>query len=194
MIKQINSMKKERRLGLVFLTLLVSLSLVQTVSALGVAFPYWNTFPLYATPGEVKNIQFELQNLLGNDSVTFVAKITNGSDIAKITDTNSQYVVPAGSKDVFVNVQITVPQNAQPGSQYNVGLSFNTVTSGAGGQVEFGSAYDDSFNVIVQQNQASNTAANSTWTNNNMNYLIIGIFVILVLIVVFLLVKRKRRQ
>ena len=192
MIKQKNKIQKSIVLSLALATSIITILLVmQNVAAAGITSPYWNGFPLKLLPGESKDIQFGLQNLVGEDNITFRANLITGNDVAQITDKNATYLVPAVSKNNYLDLHITIPQSAKIGDKYRVGLSFTTITSGTGGQLNFGTAYDTYFDVLVQ-NTSQNTQNSTANTSSNTLYISIG--AVIVLLVILAVVRRKRKE
>ena len=144
--------------------LLVTFALISSpiVMAMGVTSPYWDDRPLRMYPGETQNIQFELQNMIGDEDVQIRAEVAGGQEIAKITDKSKIYSVPLGTKDAKVNVRITVPKSAKAGDVIGVDLSFTTVANSKPGQLKLGSAFESKFSVVVTEKPAKlNTPAPS---------------------------------
>ena len=103
--------------------LLILLSI--NVYAFGVTSFYWDKKPLYLNPGESREIQaFGLQNMVGEKDMTISVEQVSGLEIAKIIDKSLNYEVPFGSKDVYINMKITIPSDAKIGQVYGVGLRF----------------------------------------------------------------------
>jgi len=172
------------------ITAFLVLALASIVSAAGVASVYTRDNPLYLQPGESKDVQFNLQNLVGDaTNMTLRAQVVNGTDLAVLTDSSKDYLVPFGTKDVMVNLRVTAPQTAQVGDQYDIGVSFTSVSEGAKGQFAFGSAFEQHFSVIVPAPPVNNASSSS---DNMMNiiYLVIGI----VIVAGVILYVRKRNK
>jgi hypothetical protein len=113
----------------IFVMLLCSL-----ISAVAVGGAYSTSYPVEVYPGESKEIYFVLQNMAGGTSgqdLKFSANVELGSELVKIKDASSEYLVPFGSSDVRVNVLVTAPKNAQVGSTYDSKIAFSPIPTGA---------------------------------------------------------------
>ena len=103
--------------------LLILLSI--NVYAFGVTSFYWDKKPLYLNPGESREIQaFGLQNMVGEKDMTISVEQVSGLEIAEIIDKSLNYKIPYGSKDVYINMRVTIPSDAKIGQVYSVGLRF----------------------------------------------------------------------
>jgi hypothetical protein len=162
----------------IFALVLFSLS---SVLALGVTAPYWDERPLTLAPGESKDIQFTLQNMLGDSDITLKAALIQGQDIATLTDSNLEYEVPFGAKDVPVNMKISIPRSASQGDKYTIGASFTTITKSESGQFQLGSAFEKYFDVVV----VGKAPMNYTW--------IYVIVIAIVLVLVWVFVRRNNK-
>jgi LPXTG-motif cell wall-anchored protein len=166
---------------LLFLTLLV----MNSVYALAVSSPYWNDNPLTISPGESKDFQLVLKNNAGAEEVTVTAEISQGADIAVITDAVKTYTAPAGG-DAVINLRVSVSPESPLGGSYPVKLSFKTVTSGnQGGAVGIGSAIDQNIPVVIVEKPKAPATNNTTW------YLVVGV-IILVVIIALVMMRKKR--
>lgn len=112
---------KYKKLGL---SLFVLLIFAQLATAIGVTSPYYDTKPLGLHPGESVEVQLLLQNMVGGEDVALSASITEGAEIATIVDKKTTYLIPFGTKDVPVLVQISLPEDAQIGETRAVKVSF----------------------------------------------------------------------
>lgn len=152
------------------------------VLAAGVSSEYWNgqnERPLYLKAGQKTTIYMELQNMVGEQNLTFQASIINGSSLARITDLSDIYSVPFGKKDVKVNMQVTAPEDAKLGQRYNIGLAFTTVDTQQGsGQFIFGSAFDKYFDVVIIE-EPKESQLTGEGQNRNWLYIIIALAVII---------------
>ena len=175
-----------KKIQTLFITVLAFALLSSFVTAAGVAFPYTSDNPLSLKPGESKDVQFYLQNNAGdNESMTLRASVTNGTEIATITDYSKDYVVPYGVKNpgVPVTIRITPPTVCSKGDKYNVILSFTSVTQGAKGQFALGSAFDRSFDVVM---------ADSCSTGNSSPTIYIIVAVIIIALIILFYRRRNK--
>ena len=84
-----------------------------TTTAFGATCPYWSENPLTISPGEEKEISCILQNMLGGKDIKLKAEITSGLEIATLTDSNTEYIVPFGREDIKVNLKVKIPENPE---------------------------------------------------------------------------------
>ncbi len=133
-----------------FVLTILTVFLVNSVFAFGVTTWYWKGNPLTMEPGETQKIFLELQNMIGDDDVAAEVKLTKGSEIAEITDSNTIYSVPAKTKDTKVNVRISVPETDPIGRSYTLGFSIKTVNPGGGG-VGLSTGFTKEFDVQVAE-------------------------------------------
>jgi len=120
------------------------------VSAFAVTSYYWQDHPLILEPGQTKEVQaFGLQNLVDGKDLTAIAILGSGKEIAQITDSSNIYFVPFGRKDVYINLRITIPENAPLGKEYDVGASFSIAPNNEGKTVQLVAGIDSSIKVKV---------------------------------------------
>lgn len=186
-MKNNKKMMQDRKKAAGFMIALFAILLLSgSAFAFGVGSQYWKENPLAMHPGETKDVYLELQNMVGNEDLTMKARVINGSEIAQLSDSSDSYVVPAGTRDVKVNIKVSIPENAQPGDRYNVGLSFYTIKSSTAGQFNLGTGIDKYFDVVVEE--APEPSAGS----NNSSSPILWIVVALVgVALIYYIVRRK---
>ena len=160
-----------------------------SVAAVGISTPYWKENPLVMQPGELKDVVLNLQNMVGDKDVILRATLEEGSEIAEITDTNTDYLVPSKTADTNVHVRIKIPSDAQAGDLYKLRFSFTTVTSGESGAVALGLSIDKSFDVIVEEIREPEKPAFST-TGYTLAVLVLAV---LLLLWWWISQKKKRR-
>lgn len=154
------------------------------VSAVGVTAFYWdgdNSRPLYLQPGESKDIYFELQNMVGTDDAAFKVNVIQGSEFVKILDSKEIYEVPAQTKDVKVNVRVTMPNSAAIGEKHKIGFSFTAVNPSASG-FSLGSAFDKYFDIVVPSEKPVVEMKEKPSQNMTYLYILIGIIVLGIII------------
>ena len=133
-----------------FLLFIVLLSL--NIDAVGVSAPHWDERPLYVRPGEVKEITYLLQNMIGDSGIKMKAELEGDTSIISFIDTYNIYDVPIGTSDKPVRVKITTPSDAQQGQEWQVGVRFSTILAEEEGKaVAIGTAFSKGFRVIVSQ-------------------------------------------
>ena len=60
------------------------------VSAFGITSFYWEPDrSLSLLPGETRNVELQLQNMVGSEDITVSAEVTEGKEIAVILDTSN---------------------------------------------------------------------------------------------------------
>ena len=115
---------KTKNIFLIIVPLLL-IALSMNTYAFGVTAFYWDKKPLYLNPGESREIQaFGLQNMVGEKDITISVEQVSGLEVAEIIDESLSYKVPYGSKDVYINMKVTIPSDAKIGQVYSIGLRF----------------------------------------------------------------------
>jgi len=185
--------------------ILVSLFLVQVVHSAGVSSIYSEGIPLVMAPGQTHEFSLGLQNMVGNEELKAVAKISSGNEFLIITDENSEYSVPLGSKDMKINLKVIVPENTKEGD-YTLGIEvkFAPVNEGEmGGMVELNQGIVTNIPLQVKEGatQPSSVQTESTGTTTPIsskqktgsNSLLIFAFVVVIIVIllIFLLKKKK---
>jgi hypothetical protein len=105
-------------------------------SAFGVTTSYWSGNPLVLYPGETRVIDVQLQNMVGNEDMSLQAEISEGSEIATLIDSSTTYFVQFGKKDVKININVTIPQNATIGQSYNIKIALKQIAEEEGKMVQ----------------------------------------------------------
>jgi len=153
------------------------------INAVAVSGTYSNRRPLEVSPGETKSITFVLQNMADENDVKFKALISEGSEIVRITDSNTEYLVPVGSNDVPVKLSVEVPSGAEIGIEYQIKIEFEPVSTGneEEGMVQVMNGLSRYFIVKVVEKSEEE----SPMTKGMLVY--IGIIIVLLLMIVFLI-------
>ncbi|MBI4154570.1 hypothetical protein HY498_00595 [Candidatus Woesearchaeota archaeon] len=99
------------KLKFVGLQLIMVILLSTTTFALGISKPYWDQNPLIMYPGQEKTIELNLQNAAGTEDILVDVSIIEGSEIAKIKGKKT-YNIAAGTSEVYVPLEIKVPEGA----------------------------------------------------------------------------------
>lgn len=183
---------KHIRNYLIFFTLTVLT--ISIISATGVSTPYWNTNPLKLQPGESTIISLGLQNMVGTEDVTLRASITKGSEIAKIIDEIKDYVLPSGSEDVTVNIEVKIPENAEVNQVYDLEVSFLQVSgTDGGGFFSIASAFVQRIPVLVvgEPTESAVYKTASETGGNNLLWIILGLVLLLVVLIVIKIHRRN---
>ncbi|MBI2451566.1 hypothetical protein HYV50_00640 [Candidatus Pacearchaeota archaeon] len=179
--------------------LLFVIIFVSYVESAGVATSYWEGYELKMAPGETREVSMRLQNMVGSEDLTFRAELKEGGEIAVLTDENLDYLVPLGRNDVRVNLRITIPQDAKFGDKYNVRVLFREIKSGEGKTVEFATAVEGSFPVLIvgegeQSLQESPTTGQITAESGAKGKIAIILLIIAGVIVIIYLIIKKRKK
>ena len=120
-------MKRGLRFGILMLIIVV---LSQFAFGFGISSPYWKENPLIMYPGQTKDVALSLQNLVGDQDLIILASIEEGSKIASIRDKKAEYLMPFGSKDVYVNVRGHVPEDLNIGQNVSIGVLIKETAAG----------------------------------------------------------------
>jgi hypothetical protein len=137
--------------NIILITLILSTSIA---SAFGATAPFFENNPLFLAPGDKEKVPILLQNMAGDEDITLIAEVRSGNEIAKLTDQSTQYYVPLGRRDVKANLEISIPNNAKPGSNYEVSVFFrNVAEDDEGNMVQLSGSVITSFNVIVEEEE-----------------------------------------
>jgi len=179
-----------RKIIILGIFLLVMLSF--NVNAFGVSSPYWDENPLYVSPGETKEVTMYIQNMVGNEDITMIAKASGNTEIFTILDSNTNYFVPAGASNIPVHLKITIPVDAPPGKRWDVAVSFTTAPSPTGGGVGISGAVVKGFPVILKEEAKTTTTPK---VSENLTGFIILVAILIVLVILFKqFYKRKNNK
>jgi len=204
-------MKTKYNFFIIVSLLLVLLSF--NAYAFGVTAFYWDKKPLYLNPGESREIQaFGLQNMVGEKDMTIRVEQISGFEIAQIIDKSLNYKIPYGSKDVYINMKITIPPEDEIGQVYSVGLRFReTAGEKQGESVQTVGGMTNSIEVvvgkriegiqkteeIVEEPKEEQPLATLTKPLEENGYVIIGLItliIILVIIIIFIKYEHKIKR
>ena len=178
----------------VLLVLFLSASLA---SAFGVTSPFWDKRPLTIHPGEEQQVTLMLQNMVGGEDLVFKVSITEGKDLAVITDNNQEFSVPFGSSDVPVNLLITIPKNFPYGNDQKVSVSFTQVVNNQEGKmIQMGGGVKTVIPLVISpaENQDDITTAASSSVVFSTPIIIASLLAVLIMIIVLALLIGKNRK
>lgn len=137
-------MKNETRIiSLLLIIVLFSVS----VYAFAVSMPYLEGKTMVLYPGASSDFEVILQNMVGEQDEMAQVTIEEGAEIAKITDKETVYKVPKGTKDTIVHIKIVLPNNATLGTEWTVRFKAVSVTEKEGGMVQIAGGVSDYFKV-----------------------------------------------
>ncbi|MBI2141147.1 hypothetical protein HYU16_01865 [Candidatus Woesearchaeota archaeon] len=140
-------------IALVFAVSLAALATMPLeAGALGVSSPFLekNTMEL-AEDGGSAMFTITLQNV-DEEDVPVKVDVSSNGDIARIVDPKDVYILPAGSVDTKVTINITVPDSARVGDVYEVRYSVKPLTSEPGGIVSLLPGVSLKFKVKIEKN------------------------------------------
>jgi len=180
------------------LAIFLVLSLIPLASAFGVTSPFWDKRPLVIHPGDEQQLTLVLQNMVGGEDLVFKASVTEGKDLAKITDADLEYSVPFGSSDVPVNLLISIPKDFPHGNDQKVGVSFTQiVTNQEGKMVQMGGGVKTIIPLQIVPLETSDQATGALVSvSSNYNSVAMALFLLLIVGImaasIILVVKSKR--
>jgi len=155
------------------------------VSAAGIVSPYWEGYPLQMNYGETRVINFNLQNMVGNEDINIKVSVKGGSEIASLEKTT--YSAKAGTSDTLIPLKIIVPKDYNKQVQ-KVSLEFNSVApSDKTGMVTLGTGWTTSFDVVLSENPIDKRSL--VW----IIILLVAVVLVLALIIYLMLSRRKRK-
>ena len=163
------------------------------VNSVGVSSEYFTENPLIMSPGETKDIQVTLQNMVGSEDITLKGEITEGQNISKITDTNNMYLIPFGQKDIKVNIRISIPADAKVGSVKDIIISFLSVTPGdTSGTIRMGMGIDKLIPIQIQLHKTTEEVQKAPFAP--ITWMYITIIIIILALIIWLLTKKKKKS
>lgn len=128
-----------------FTIFIFTLLLATSVNAFGVASFYYEGKPLILNPGSTQDVQLILQKEPTTAPVSVKAEIVTGADIAAITGKTAYYV--AGNTPVVLT--IVIPETAQIGDEYSVGVQFTTQGDPKGKMLELGTQINSEIPIVI---------------------------------------------
>jgi len=141
-----------KELAMIFI---ISIILISSVSAWGASVSYWEEDgnELKLKPGETRDVTIRLQNMPDADGngedIVLSAELVEGEEIATLIDEDLEYDVPLNTKHTTVNIRISIPEDAQLGQDYKVGVRLKQIVTGGDGMVQFTSGMRSTFPVKV---------------------------------------------
>ena len=171
------------------------IAMPMSVKALGINSAYFPGNPLTLQPGETKTIGLGLTNLAGEpQNFTMIAEITQGVEIAQLTEKDKQYSVPFGTdNDIAIGLTVTAPTEAPIGTEYSVEVIVTTITTGAGGGVVLGQSIGKTIPVTIVSPTVEITPTKQALPAE-LIILIILIIIVLVAIIMAIISMKKKKQ
>ncbi len=162
--------------------LLLALLIVGSVSAAGIVLPYNENHPLMMSYGETKVVNFNFQNMVGDEDIVVKIDLKQGGDIASFE--KDTYAVPLGS-EVNIPLTIKIPDDYGKAVQ-NIEFNVNTVEQGVEeGMVGLSTGWRVSFDVIFSEKEVE---------KSTLVWIILGLviaLIVLLLLIFFVIKKRK---
>ncbi len=149
--------------------LIIALSLISSVSALGLISPPLGNKTLEILEDQSALFRIGIQNAAGPDMNVTVSV----SGIARILDEQPSYYLPSGTTYYEILLNVTPPKYAKVGDYFGFSVSLGTA-SASGGQVPFRTGISKSFQVRIIEDKSK----------LHINYYLSYIGVVLALIIV----------
>lgn len=158
---------------------LVCLFSLNSILALGISSPYWDTRPLEMSPGETRDVEFSLTNKIDAETATAFVEIEKDAGIAEIIG-KSEYTVLPGTTNTKIIMRVSIPEDASIGELYYLGFSVKSIPSEEG-TVQMSISYDVDFPVVITEEPTKQIKdkKNITW----IMLLIAGILAVLLIII-----------
>jgi acyl-CoA synthetase (NDP forming) len=163
--------------------------LINTASAFAVSSQYWKENPIKIHPGQTQEVYVVLQNSGGDAPLTVKAEIIQGGEIANISDESNVYEVGIGQR-VNVNLILSVPEDAEISSDYQLILNFVASTKEGDQTMGLESAIQKELPVIIVQEPKEVPKISGKW----VYYLVAGIIILIIIIPIILRKKKKKKR
>lgn len=177
-----------------FLFGMIILLMISSISAAGVATPYWEENPLKLAPGESTTVTLSLQNMVGNEDMLIEAEISDDAGGLSTIIGSSEYSVPLGSEGIPVKIKVEIPKNAKIGDVHIISLSFQQISSGEGGMLHVAGAFTSKIPVEIVGSAESELYGKPSEINPFLLLILLVIFIISTLIVVWKIRKNKKSK
>jgi hypothetical protein len=189
-----------------YMILLAILLLIPLVSAFGISSPYWDDNPLIMYPGQTRDFDLTLQNMVEEETLNIKATIVQGSEIANLLDEDGIYEVPYRMKNIPVSIEIKIPQNAIDSEEYIISIEFRKAPADDGKMVQMASGIQKSVPILIkteadaQKQEPKPTpefiAKEEPADSMESDILIkIGIgFLIVIIIMIFMAIMKKKNE
>tara|TARA_Y100000034_G_scaffold11233_1_gene11770 strand:+ start:360 stop:968 length:609 start_codon:yes stop_codon:yes gene_type:complete len=180
---------------IVVVFIIILISFVNFISAIGVAAPYSGSeLPLEMYVGEERVVNLELQNWDIDEEIVFEGKILGGEEIAflKESSVNVPYQVKTPTEMV-----VKIPNKAKVGDIYNIQYEYKQVGGGGEGMVVFSQGIKRNFDVYVIEEVPITAFEGEIETPDesiSIIWWILGIIFIFIFIILIWFFIRKRRD
>jgi hypothetical protein len=168
-----------------------SLLFINSISSFGVGSAYHKDHPLEISPGESKEIIFNLQNMAGSSDVMVESTIEGNEEIIKLIN-NEKVFIPLGKEENII-AKVTIPFDAKIGDVYPIKLTFTTVTESDSGSFGFGSSVGRSFEIIVVPTleEKARLEEKKKQIKFFIPYLL-GVIILLAIVIIIWFIKKKK--
>lgn len=189
--------RKRKEIWVLMLTIALFLISVSYVQAFGVTAPYWKENPLTMAPGETKEVTFTLQNMVGDEDMQATVDLISDKRYVELLG-ETEYDVPAKTKDIPVTVKISIPQEISIGTSFPLRIAFRSAAKGTTQQIQLGTGIEKTFDVFVGQGQAVQEV--EAPVTPKKEYALLkkpatpALIVIIVVFLIWLLLRKSRKK
>jgi len=124
-------------------------------NAWGVSF---STDELQMSAGQSADINYEMQNFVGDDSLQIKVSLEGDTQIAQIVGDDT-FTLPPKTKDTYAKIRVSIPNNAL--SQYNLKIKFLAMTGQGGFSINSAKMISLTINVADDSGQAAQASSDS---------------------------------
>ena len=169
---------------------LIILFSINSVFALGINAPYWNSNPLKMYPGETKYSEFYLVNSVTEPDARAIVELIESEGIAEISGPR-EFSVPSGSNDRKIILKISVPAEASVGKTYNIKFSVRSGEEQQQGTVQLSVGYDVEFPVLIVNKSETSGPGNK---NTYPAIIITLISLVLIILLIYFIYKAHKKH
>ena len=167
------------------------LALASSPILAGVSSSYWKENPLMMYPGETKQVELILQNMIGEKEIIYQAEIVKGIEIARLTDSIHDYLVPFGRDDIKVYLEISIPDSSYE-TNYEIKISFREIKQVSNGFVQLGAGIVTTIPVTIKETPSPEQVIEEPRTKTNM--VLIALLIIILAFGIVLLKKKNNNE
>lgn len=166
-------------------------------NAFGLSTPPWEDKTLRMNPGETKEITFTLQNMAGDADEKVIIDLENGGEVLKITDGKEYYYVPLGTKDVAINMVVSIPEDAPIGREWDVKMYLKSIIEREeGGMADLTGGMIKTFKIKVVPKQtvpkqAIQPAELKPKEKHGVLFGVVAVILIAMVLVLFMIYKKR---
>ncbi len=186
----------KKNLSILFILILILNCFL--VNAAGVSSRYSKNYPLKLAPGESKEFSLNIQNMVGGQDLKFKAEISQGKEIAEITDESKEYFVPFGKSDIKVNLKVNAPKKPDK-KEYDVTIKFYPISATENqGMVQIATGLRNQFTVQITEpkeietKKLQETKSNSVWWVILIS--LISIIILILSAIIYTALKIRKQQ